>query len=70
MFFAEKDLGFFCSIIIEHFRMEKSQKIPQEYNCIYCNYNTFSFKDYNKHFLYNKNINKKNKNKIIQYHYI
>ena len=38
--------------------MEKSQKIPQEYNCILCNYNTCSFKDYNKHLLTNKHINR------------
>ena len=46
--------------------MEKPQKIPQEYNCILCNYNTCSFKDYNKHLLTNKHVNRTKLNDLEQ----
>ena len=61
-----KNLGFFCSIIIEHFRMNKSQKIPRIYNCKFCYYNTYSLKDYNKHLFTNKHINRTNLNDLEQ----
>ena len=46
--------------------MENPPKIHQEYNCILCNYNTCSFKDYNKHLLTNKHINRTNLNILEQ----
>jgi hypothetical protein len=46
--------------------MEKPQKNPQAYNCILCNYNTCSFKDYNKHLLTNKHINRTKMNDLEQ----
>jgi len=46
--------------------MEKLIKIPQVYNCIYCNYITSSFKDYNKHLSTNKHINRTNLNNLEQ----
>ncbi len=62
----KKDLGFFCSIIIEHFRMENPKKIPKEYMCKNCDYITCNFKDYNKHLLTNKHINRTNLNILEQ----
>lgn len=46
--------------------MEKSLKIPQEYNCKYCNYITCSFKDFNKHLHTNKHLNRTNLNNLEQ----
>ena len=46
--------------------MEKSLKIPQEYNCKYCDYITCSFKDFNKHLHTNKHLNRTNLNNIEQ----
>ena len=46
--------------------MENPVKIPQVYNCINCDYNTCSFKDYNKHLLTNKHISRTNLNNFEQ----
>ena len=46
--------------------MENPKKSTQSYNCICCNYNTYSFKDYNKHLLTNKHINRTNLNDLEQ----
>jgi len=46
--------------------MEKSQKIPQEYNCIDCHYITFSFKDFNKHLNTTKHMNRTKLNDLEQ----
>jgi|1048.fasta_scaffold14996_2 hypothetical protein len=46
--------------------MNKSQKIPRNYNCKFCHYNTSSLKDYNKHLLTNKHINRTNLNDLEQ----
>jgi len=44
--------------------MEKSLKIPQEYNCKDCHYITCSFKDFKKHLHTNKHLNRINLNKL------
>ena len=41
-----------------------SSKIPKKYECIFCNYNTSNSKDYNKHLLTRKHINRTILNKI------
>jgi len=46
--------------------MEKSPKIPQEYSCVFCNYVTCKFKDYNKHLLTNKHIHRTKLNDLEQ----
>ena len=42
------------------------QKIPQEYICKFCDYITCSFKDYNKHLLTKKHINRRKLNELEQ----
>ena len=46
--------------------MNKSPKIPKIYNCIFCDYNTSNKKDFNKHLLTPKHINKSFLNEIEQ----
>jgi hypothetical protein len=46
--------------------MEKPLKIPQEYNCKFCNYITFSFKDFNKHLNTSKHLNRTILNNLEQ----
>ena len=38
--------------------MNKSLKIPSIHSCVYCNYNTSSYKDYNKHLITRKHYNR------------
>ena len=66
IFFILNDLGIFCSIILEYFRMENPAKIPKEYNCFFCYYNTCSIKDYNKHIQTNKHKNRTKLNNLEQ----
>ena len=44
---------------------KKSLKIPKKYNCIDCNYNTSSKKDYAKHLLTRKHLNTTKYNKPV-----
>jgi len=42
-----------------------SQKIPEKYECCFCNYNTVSKKDFNKHILSNKHKRLVNASKML-----
>ena len=44
----------------------KSQKIPEQYECCFCNYITVSKKDFNKHILSNKHTRLANANKMLE----
>ena len=46
--------------------MNSSPKIPKSYICKFCDYITYSFKDYNKHLLTNKHLNRTKLNKLEQ----
>jgi hypothetical protein len=46
--------------------MKKSQEIPNNFHCELCDYTTFNVKDYNKHLLTAKHINRTNLNNLEQ----
>ena len=50
--------GFFCSIIIEHFRMKKTPKNPKVYECIKCAFISSNKKDYTRHLTTAKHKNR------------
>jgi hypothetical protein len=46
--------------------MKKSQEIPNNFHCELCDYNTSNLKDYNKHLLTAKHLNRTNLNDLEQ----
>jgi len=66
IFLEKTNKGIFCSIILEYFRMKKTQEIPNKYICELCDYTTCNLKDYNKHLHTNKHLNRTNLNALEQ----
>jgi hypothetical protein len=58
IFFLQKGFRIFYFLIYRRMEIKKSTKIPPKYYCELCDYFTCYLKDYNKHLLTKKHMEK------------